>query len=152
AGLRAAPLLELATVLREEREAAQHEIGAVKALIVAERSDMPVKLKLSGAVALRVVVEALPEHVHPKHQAVLAFVHRPVVLELKAAAAETNRVQRGVKRNAAIGHGDVDVVALRSELDSQTRRSVREIGGDVGQLMGDGELRMRYCVRIQHKC
>src|SRR6266478_6641132 len=53
-GLGAAPLLVFAAVLGEKGEGAQHEVGAVEALIVAERGDMAVELELARTVKARI--------------------------------------------------------------------------------------------------
>ena len=70
-GLSAAALLQFSAVLREKRECAQHEIGAIETVMIAETRGVAIELKLPGTVELRIVVEALANKAHTPHQIVL---------------------------------------------------------------------------------
>ena len=83
----------------------------------------------------RVVVESFADYIHGPDQAVVAFGHAPIVLQLEAAAAETDRVQGPVERYAAIVHRDINVVSVGLKLDPQIGRGEWEVGGDVRELV-----------------
>src|SRR5262249_28178832 len=96
-GLGTPTLLVLTAVLGEEGEAAEHEVGAVETFVVSEGGNMAIELELAGTVESRVVVETLASQAHSPHQGVVALGHTPIMLEFEAAAAESNRVQRGAE-------------------------------------------------------
>ena len=105
---------------------------------------MAVKLELAGAVEQSIVVETLADDARAPYQAVVPFGHGPVVQQFQTAAAEADGVQRGGKRHSASDHGDVDMVAIGLQIDTQTGRRKRKVGGDVGKLVGGRELRVDH--------
>src|SRR4051794_25650281 len=110
---------------------------------------MSIELKLPGAVELRIVVESLPNDVHPPDECVTAHYLRPVMLHLNAAASEADCMERGVEGDAAVRHGDVDVIPHGSQPDAQIRSRVREVCPYVGDLVSSRHLRMNHGVRTQ---
>src|SRR5688572_22736 len=105
---------------------------------------MPIEFKITRAVKLRVVVEALSHRAHAPNHVVAALRHVPVMQHFQTAAAKANGVKGGAVADSAVVESDVDVVPHGCESHAQVCHRERKVRTDVGELMGSSELAMHH--------